>query len=81
MGSVVYDVVSSELTRFFSWQDYAVFAAMLVVSALIGIYHGFSWKKKPEKAAEAGEADDASEFLTGGGKMSTIPVALSMLAR
>jgi len=80
MGSVVYDVTSSDLTRYFSWQDYTVFAAMLVVSALIGVYHGFSWRKKPEKTPGGQDVDGAGEFLTAGGQMSTIPVALSLLA-
>lgn len=71
-------IVSADINRLFAWQDYAVFASMLVVSASIGVYHGISCrKKKTEDAEDAG----AGEFLIGGGKMQTIPVALSMLAR
>lgn len=79
-------VVSEEIDtkRLFGWEDYTVFAAMLVGSAAIGVYHGLNWRefggnsKKKKTDTEHGSPDD---FLTGSGKMSTIPVALSMLAR
>lgn len=74
-------VVSKQMARFFAWEDYTVFAAMLVVSALIGVYHGFSFGNKRKKKEPTEVEDSAGEFLTAGGKMSTLPVALSMLAR
>ena len=60
--------------KLFSWADYVVFASMLVISAGIGVYYGFC--KKQQKTPE----NSADEFLIGGGKMKTIPVALSLLA-
>jgi hypothetical protein len=65
--------------RHFSWADYTVFGTMLVVSAGIGLYHGCSMrlvrgKKNRPIRSESGE------FLTAGGQMSAVPVAISMLA-
>lgn len=59
--------------RLFQWGDYAVFGLMLAISAAIGIYHGVRRRRSG--------ADSAAEFLTGGGQLGTVPVALSMLAR
>lgn len=71
--------------KVFGWEDYTVFAGMLLVSALIGIYHGFEFrgsKQKKKRVKETGsEHGSPNEFLMAGGKMSTLPVALSMLAR
>lgn len=50
--------------------DYVVFAAMLVISAVIGIYYAF-----------AGNSQHTSkEFLMGGRSMNPVPVALSLTA-
>ncbi|XP_006914616.1 sodium-coupled monocarboxylate transporter 1 [Pteropus alecto] len=50
--------------------DYVVFAAMLAISAVIGIYYAF-----------AGNSQHTSkEFLTGGRSMNPVPVALSLTA-
>jgi len=54
----------------FHWADYLVFCLNLLVSAFIGLYHGFGGKKK----------QDTKEFLVGGRNMSPLPVALSILA-
>ncbi|XP_039298800.1 sodium-coupled monocarboxylate transporter 1 isoform X1 [Nilaparvata lugens] len=63
----------------FGVMDYTVFASMLLVSAVIGFYHGcdiFNFKKNKPKAKN----NAVGEFLTANGEMSTLPVALSMLA-
>lgn len=50
--------------------DYVVFAAMLVISAAIGIYYAF-----------AGNSQHTSkDFLMGGRSMNAVPVALSLTA-
>ena len=59
--------------RLFEWGDYAVFGLMLAISAAIGLYHGLRRRRSG--------TDSAAEFLTGGGQLGTVPVALSMLAR
>ncbi|KAM6425042.1 sodium-coupled monocarboxylate transporter 1 [Rhynochetos jubatus] len=55
--------------RFTVW-DYVVFAAMLVVSAVIGIYYAFA----------GGGQKTSKDFLMGGRSMSALPVALSLTA-
>ncbi|XP_064093412.1 sodium-coupled monocarboxylate transporter 2-like [Macrobrachium nipponense] len=49
--------------------DYAVFCASLIISLSIGLYHW--WKSR---------GLDNADFLMGGGKMSPIPVAISLFA-
>lgn len=60
----------NELVQRFSWADYLVFVAMLLVSAVIGIFYGFCGKKE----------NDTKEFLMAGKSMTTFPVAMSLIA-
>ncbi|CAN0065792.1 unnamed protein product [Bubo scandiacus] len=55
--------------RFTVW-DYVVFAAMLVISAVIGVYYAFV----------GGGQKTSKDFLMGGRSMSALPVALSLTA-
>ncbi|KAL8221747.1 UNVERIFIED_CONTAM: Sodium-coupled monocarboxylate transporter 1 [Gekko kuhli] len=50
--------------------DYVVFAAMLLISAGIGLYYAFA----------GGVQKTSREFLMGGRRMSAVPVALSLTA-
>lgn len=54
---------------FGTW-DYVVFAAMLLISAGIGIYYAFA----------GGGQKTSREFLMGGRRMNAVPVALSLTA-
>ncbi|XP_040508688.1 sodium-coupled monocarboxylate transporter 1 isoform X1, partial [Gallus gallus] len=54
----------------FSVWDYVVFAAMLLVSAVIGIYYAFA----------GGGQKTSKDFLMGGRSMTAVPVALSLTA-
>ncbi|XP_052835315.1 sodium-coupled monocarboxylate transporter 2 [Drosophila gunungcola] len=54
----------------FNSTDYAVFALMLGISASIGVYFGFFAKG----------ADTTEEYLMGGKRMKTIPIAISLVA-
>ncbi|NWX67764.1 SC5A8 protein, partial [Alca torda] len=60
---------SGRMGRFTVW-DYVVFAAMLLVSAIIGIYYAFV----------GGGQKTSKDFLMGGRSMSALPVALSLTA-
>uniref|UniRef100_A0A8B9DYK3 Solute carrier family 5 member 8 n=1 Tax=Anser cygnoides TaxID=8845 RepID=A0A8B9DYK3_ANSCY len=60
---------SRGMGRFSVW-DYVVFAAMLLVSAAIGIYYAFA----------GGGQKTSKDFLMGGRSMSALPVALSLTA-
>ncbi|NXV35929.1 SC5A8 protein, partial [Rissa tridactyla] len=62
-------VPSGRMGRFTVW-DYVVFAAMLLVSAIIGIYYAFV----------GGGQKTSKDFLMGGRSMSALPVALSLTA-
>src|SRR5438309_81365 len=54
----------------FSVVDYAVFAGMLGVSAVIGVYYAFVGRKE----------SSTQDFLMGNRSMGVFPVALSLLA-
>ncbi|KYO17525.1 sodium-coupled monocarboxylate transporter 1 [Alligator mississippiensis] len=55
--------------RFVVW-DYVVFGAMLLISAVIGVYYAFA----------GGGQKTSKDFLMGGRSMSALPVALSLTA-
>ncbi|KAH8332877.1 hypothetical protein KR074_012352 [Drosophila pseudoananassae] len=54
----------------FNSTDYIVFSLMLSISAAIGVYFGFFAKG----------ADTTEEYLMGGKRMKTIPIAISLVA-
>ncbi|XP_076223967.1 sodium-coupled monocarboxylate transporter 1 [Nomia melanderi] len=58
-----------EMLRSFGAYDYSVFAFMLLICGLIGIYFGFIKKSSGE-----------DEYLVGGRNMKTFPVSLSLIA-
>ncbi|XP_017073386.1 sodium-coupled monocarboxylate transporter 2 [Drosophila eugracilis] len=62
--------VVSDSQFVFNTNDYIVFALMLSISAAIGVYFGFFAK---------GE-DTTEEYLMGGKRMKTIPIAISLVA-
>lgn len=51
-------------------EDYVVFALMLVVSTAIGVYYAWSGRGK----------ENSKDFLTGGRRMSALPVSMSLTA-
>lgn len=55
----------------FTWFDHSLFAVMLGISAVIGIYFGFFGKKQ----------DNVAEYIMGGREMKTFPIAMSLVAR
>lgn len=52
--------------------DYLVFGAMLVLSALIGVYFAFFAKVRQ---------NTTSQYLMGGKTMGIFPVSMSLIAR
>ncbi|XP_046813768.1 sodium-coupled monocarboxylate transporter 2-like [Vespa crabro] len=64
-------ILNSEISdRFiFGWTDYVLFAMILTVSILIGIYFGFFSKQ-----------DTTMEYLLGGKRMGFFPIAMSLIA-
>ncbi|NXB08621.1 SC5A8 protein, partial [Cnemophilus loriae] len=63
-------ISSSDRMGGFTVWDYVVFAAMLLISAIIGIYYAFV----------GGGQKTSKEFLMAGRSMSAVPVALSLTA-
>lgn len=61
-----------EQDRYFDIFDYVVFAAMLLVSSLIGVYFAFFAKVKQ---------NTTSEYLMGGKTMGIFPISMSLIAR
>lgn len=57
---------------YFDWLDYLVFGAMLLFSALIGVYFAFFASKKQ---------NTTSEYLMGGKTMGMFPISMSLIAR
>lgn len=58
-------------SNYFSLVDYSLFGILLAVSASIGLYFGCF-----------GDHDQTTEeYLLGGHKMKTIPIAISLVAR
>lgn len=55
---------------YFTFIDYSVFTGILSMSLAIGIYFGFFSK----------ELKTAEDYLVGGHKMRTIPIAISLVS-
>lgn len=51
--------------------DYVVFISMLAISMAVGIYFGFF----------SGNNQSTEEYLLGGRRMKTLPIAISLIAR
>lgn len=65
------ETVSTASVSLFTFIDYSVFAALLIVSLAIGLHFGFF--SKDEQTTE--------EYLQGGHKMQSLPIAISLVAR
>ena len=55
----------------FDAAEYAVFILILVLSALVGVYHGYC----------KGNQNTVNEYMLGGKSMSVFPVAMSLIVR
>ncbi|XP_050447138.1 sodium-coupled monocarboxylate transporter 1-like [Cataglyphis hispanica] len=53
----------------FGWIDYVLFSLLLLVSVLIGVYFAFFSKQ-----------DSTTEYLLGGKRMGSFPIAMSIIA-
>uniref|UniRef100_A0AAR5PFT8 Sodium/solute symporter n=1 Tax=Dendroctonus ponderosae TaxID=77166 RepID=A0AAR5PFT8_DENPD len=60
-----------QVKKYFDWIDYMVFAIMLIVSALVGVYFAFFAKIKQ---------NTTSEYLMGGKTMGIFPISMSLIA-
>lgn len=67
--------MDNQIFYHFSIVDYAVFAAMLLLSALTGLYYGCR-----NRYCKNAQEQTLREYLTGSGNMKPFPVALSLVA-
>lgn len=58
--------------RFFDAADYVVFSALLIASAMIGVFFAFCAKRKQNTTAE---------YLLGSKEMGIFPLSMSLCAR
>lgn len=65
------EMVTVASASLFTFVDYTVFGALLLVSLGIGLYFGFFSK----------EEQTTEEYLQGGHKMHPLPIAISLVAR
>lgn len=63
--------VPFEEVSYFTVFDYSIFILILSFSLAIGIYFGFF----------SNELKTAEDYLVGGHKMRTIPIAISLVSR
>lgn len=75
MSGLMLDDVKISMQKF-GMPDYFVFALMLVICVLIGVYFGFIEKKPAKKSV-----DEESDYLVGGRQMKVIPITMSLIAR
>lgn len=66
-----YDDIRQKLCYDFGPWDYVVFALLLIISTLIGLF--FAYRSR-------NNADDSDDYLLGGRQMTAIPVSLSLTA-
>lgn len=64
--------MDEQIDKYFDLYDYTVFALLLLVSGLIGVYFAFFAKVKQ---------NTTSEYLMGGKTMGIFPISMSLIAR
>jgi sodium-coupled monocarboxylate transporter 8/12 len=76
------DVIKS--LQQFGLLDYAIFALMLVISSLIGVYFGCQDRLKSKKyrlnRLNTNNGSEVLEYLVGGRNLQVLPVAISLIA-
>ncbi len=70
-STVSKSLTSQRPVMHFSLLDYVLFAGMLLLSTLIGIYYGFLAKTKQ---------NTVKQYLLGGKTMHIVPISMSLIA-
>lgn len=63
------DSAQQNFQKLFGWVDYLLFAIVLVLTALIGVFYAWRTAKRPQ-----------ADYLTGGKKLGVFPIAMSLAA-
>lgn len=80
MDGINVDDINKSLKRF-GLVDYVVFAVMLLMCSLVGIYFGFQdHKKRQQRKLKTRRGSGELDYLMGGRNMQTFPVAMSLVA-
>lgn len=66
------DDADGSMHKSFGIIDCAVFAGMLAISAVVGVYQAYKSRKNE---------DAVREYLVGGQNMSIFPITMSLIAR
>ena len=66
----------SKMKYYFGVVDYILFAALLFLSAMTGVYFGFRHKLYKKRKRE-----DLKDYLTANRNLKPFPVAMSLIAR
>ncbi|XP_058817417.1 sodium-coupled monocarboxylate transporter 1-like [Topomyia yanbarensis] len=64
----------------FGFVDYLVFSVMLLICIAIGIFFGLKDHNRRQKGRTARRNSEALDYLVGGRKLKTFPVAMSLVA-
>lgn len=70
-ATLINNTVFQGNSNYFTLVDYSLFGILLAVSAAIGLYFG----------CFGDHEQTTEEYLLGGHKMKTIPIAISLVAR
>lgn len=74
------DDIKKSLKRF-GFGDYVVFAAMLLICSIVGVYFGWKdHKKNQRRKLKARRGSAELDYLVGGRSMQIFPVAMSLVA-
>lgn len=74
------DEVRNSLKRF-GIVDYVVFAAMLLMCSVVGVYFGWKdHKKNQQRKLKERRGSGELDYLVGGRNMQIFPVAMSLVA-
>ncbi len=63
----------------FTVVDFMVFGTTFVLSASIGIYHGWKARNIGNNVEEGSQSKKTEDFLVGGRNLPVIPVSLSLM--
>ena len=68
-GEILADDNGGQMSKYFGWVDYFLFAIVLIITASIGVYS--AWK---------GAKSSPASYLTGNKQIGIFPIGMSLAA-